>query len=36
MPNIKVLGLGAVGSRMAAKLLHAGHVVRVWIRSAGH
>lgn len=32
--NIAVLGLGAMGSRMAKRLLDAGHSVRVWNRSA--
>ena len=27
MPKITVLGLGAMGSRMAANLLKAGHIV---------
>jgi len=31
--TIAVLGLGAMGSRMAAKLLDAGHHLRVWNRS---
>ncbi len=31
--NITVLGLGAMGSRMAANLLKAGHAVTVWNRS---
>ena len=31
--NIAVLGLGAMGSRMAAKLIDAGHEVTVWNRS---
>jgi 3-hydroxyisobutyrate dehydrogenase len=35
MPNITVLGLGAMGSRMAANLLKAGHAVTVWNRSPG-
>lgn len=33
MSNVAVLGLGAMGSRMAARLLHAGHQVTVWNRS---
>jgi 3-hydroxyisobutyrate dehydrogenase len=33
MPNITVLGLGAMGSRMAANLLKVGHAVTVWNRS---
>jgi 3-hydroxyisobutyrate dehydrogenase len=35
MPKITVLGLGAMGSRMAANLLKAGHAVTVWNRSPG-
>ncbi|MBC9879854.1 NAD(P)-dependent oxidoreductase [Bradyrhizobium sp. INPA01-394B] len=31
--NIAVLGLGAMGSRMAANLLKAGHAVTVWNRT---
>jgi 3-hydroxyisobutyrate dehydrogenase len=31
--NITVLGLGAMGSRMAANLLKAGHAVTVWNRT---
>lgn len=34
--NIAVLGLGAMGSRMAAKLIDAGHEVTVWNRSQAH
>ncbi|KAF1013333.1 MAG: 2-hydroxy-3-oxopropionate reductase [Stenotrophomonas maltophilia] len=34
MNNITVLGLGAMGSRMAARLLSAGKTVTVWNRSA--
>jgi 3-hydroxyisobutyrate dehydrogenase len=34
MTNITFLGLGAMGSRMAANLLKAGHAVTVWNRSA--
>jgi 3-hydroxyisobutyrate dehydrogenase len=34
MANIAVLGLGAMGSRMAGRLLAAGHTVSVWNRSA--
>jgi 3-hydroxyisobutyrate dehydrogenase len=34
MTNIAVLGLGAMGSRMAANLLKAGHAVTVWNRTA--
>jgi 3-hydroxyisobutyrate dehydrogenase len=33
--NIAVLGLGAMGSRMAANLLKAGHAVTVWNRTPG-
>jgi 3-hydroxyisobutyrate dehydrogenase len=33
MSNITVLGLGAMGSRMAANLLKAGHRVTVWNRT---
>ena len=33
MPNVSVLGLGAMGSRMATNLLKAGHTVTVWNRS---
>ncbi|WP_213714268.1 NAD(P)-dependent oxidoreductase [Cedecea lapagei] len=33
MSNITVLGLGAMGSRMAARLLAAGHSVTVWNRT---
>ena len=33
MANITFLGLGAMGSRMAANLLKAGHQVTVWNRS---
>lgn len=33
--NIAVLGLGAMGSRMARRLVEAGHVVTVYNRSAG-
>jgi 3-hydroxyisobutyrate dehydrogenase len=33
MSNVTVLGLGAMGSRMAANLLKAGHTVTVWNRS---
>lgn len=32
MSNIAFLGLGAMGSRMAARLLKAGHQVTVWNR----
>lgn len=35
MSRVAVLGLGAMGSRMAARLLAAGHSVTVWNRSAG-
>ncbi|MCA8907644.1 MAG: NAD(P)-dependent oxidoreductase [Rhodospirillaceae bacterium] len=34
MSRIAVLGLGAMGSRMAARLLAAGHAVTVWNRTA--
>jgi 3-hydroxyisobutyrate dehydrogenase len=34
MSNIAFLGLGAMGSRMAARLIAAGHAVTVWNRSA--
>lgn len=34
MSQITVLGVGAMGSRMAANLLKAGHEVTVWNRSA--
>lgn len=34
-PSIAFLGLGAMGQRMAARLLAAGHRVRVWNRSPG-
>ncbi|BEV14362.1 NAD(P)-dependent oxidoreductase [Herbaspirillum sp. DW155] len=34
MSKIAVLGLGAMGSRMAANLIKAGHAVTVWNRSA--
>lgn len=33
MANVSVLGLGAMGSRMAANLLKAGHAVTVWNRN---
>ncbi len=33
MTKVTVLGLGAMGSRMTANLLKAGHVVTVWNRS---
>ncbi|MGP8432411.1 NAD(P)-dependent oxidoreductase [Paraburkholderia fungorum] len=33
MANVSVLGLGAMGSRMAANLIKAGHHVNVWNRS---
>lgn len=35
MARIAVLGLGAMGSRMAARLIAAGHDVVVWNRSSG-
>jgi len=34
MSNIAFLGLGAMGSRMAAKLIEAGHAVTVWNRNS--
>jgi 3-hydroxyisobutyrate dehydrogenase len=34
MTNIAFLGLGAMGSRMAANLIKAGHTVTVWNRDA--
>jgi len=34
MARITFLGLGAMGSRMASSLLHAGHKVTVWNRDA--
>lgn len=34
MSNITVLGLGAMGSRMAVNYAHAGHDVTVWNRTA--
>ena len=33
--TVSVLGLGAMGARMAARLLAAGHTVTVWNRSPG-
>jgi len=33
MSKVAFLGLGAMGSRMAANLLKAGHTVTVWNRS---
>lgn len=33
MSNISVLGMGAMGSRMASNLLKAGHLVTVWNRT---
>lgn len=33
MANVSVLGLGAMGSRMAANLIKAGHQVTVWNRN---
>jgi len=33
MANISILGLGAMGSRMAANVMKAGHSVTVWNRS---
>ncbi len=35
MTRIAVLGLGAMGSRMASRLVEAGHDVTVWNRSPG-
>ena len=35
MSNIAILGVGAMGSRMAIALLKAGHAVTVWNRSPG-
>lgn len=35
MTNVAVLGLGAMGIRMTARLLQAGHQVTVWNRSRG-
>lgn len=35
MANVTILGLGAMGSRMAANLIKAGHAVTVWNRTAG-
>uniref|UniRef100_UPI003564E9DF NAD(P)-dependent oxidoreductase n=1 Tax=Hydrogenophaga sp. TaxID=1904254 RepID=UPI003564E9DF len=35
MSNITVLGLGAMGSRMASALLGGGHTVTVWNRTEG-
>jgi 3-hydroxyisobutyrate dehydrogenase-like beta-hydroxyacid dehydrogenase len=35
MTAVAVAGLGAMGSRVAARLLAAGHEVTVWNRSAG-
>jgi 3-hydroxyisobutyrate dehydrogenase len=35
MSNITVLGLGAMGSRMASALLRGGHTVTVWNRTQG-
>lgn len=34
MAKVSILGLGAMGSRMAANLIKAGHQVTVWNRSA--
>jgi len=36
MSQIAFLGLGAMGTRMAARLLDAGHTLHVWNRSPGH
>ena len=33
MAKVTVLGIGAMGSRMAISLLNAGHQVTVWNRS---
>jgi len=35
MTALAVVGLGAMGSRIAARLVAAGHEVIVWNRSAG-
>ena len=35
MSKISILGLGAMGSRMASNLLKAGHSVTVWNRTPG-
>ena len=35
MTAVAVIGLGAMGSRIAARLVAAGHEVTVWNRSAG-
>jgi 3-hydroxyisobutyrate dehydrogenase len=35
MTAVAVAGLGAMGSRIAARLVAAGHEVTVWNRSAG-
>ena len=35
MTAVAVVGLGAMGSRIAARLVDAGHEVTVWNRSAG-
>ena len=35
MSKISILGLGAMGSRMASNLLKAGHSVTVWNRTSG-
>lgn len=34
MANITILGLGAMGSRMALKLLNAGHLITIWNRTS--
>ena len=34
MPTVAVLGLGAMGSRVARRLLDAGHELVVWNRTA--
>ncbi|MGH2634664.1 MAG: NAD(P)-dependent oxidoreductase [Actinomycetota bacterium] len=36
MTRIAVLGLGAMGRPIAARLLDAGHDLRVWNRTPGH
>jgi 3-hydroxyisobutyrate dehydrogenase-like beta-hydroxyacid dehydrogenase len=35
MTRVAVLGLGAMGSRVARRLLDAGHDLAVWNRTAG-
>ncbi|MFZ0157979.1 MAG: NAD(P)-binding domain-containing protein [Kineosporiaceae bacterium] len=34
MSRVAILGTGAMGSRMAARLVGSGHSVRVWNRSS--